>query len=123
MIPGSNILNMAFSLIAKQKVIYKQYLSRSLNSVGQEVTTYIEPGTSMYGSLQPVPRNLEYTQDLDLQKSYYTFYTSNNVLDVQRNVSGDQIVFNGKLLQVESANDWFAMDGWVGVLCSYQGDV
>lgn len=116
MIPGQNLLNMAFSLIAKQVVMYYQYSSRATNSVGQDVTVYLPPVT-MYGSFQAVPRKLYELYGLNLQKKYNTFYTSNNVLDVNRNVSGDQIVYNGRRFQVESDNDWFAQDGWVGVLC------
>ena len=59
---------------------------------------------------------------LDLQKDYYTFYTSNDVLDIQRDVSGDQLIFNGKRYQVESNNDWYPMDGWKGIICVYIKD-
>jgi len=116
MIPGANILNMAFSLISKQVVNYYQYVSRSTNAVGQDVTVYAA-AVSMAGSFQPVPRNLYQTYGLDLQKDYSTFYTSNNLLDITRDVSGDQIAYNGKRYQVQSGNDWFAQDGWKGVLC------
>ncbi len=116
MIPGSNLLNMAFTLIAKQTVSYYQYTSRAPNAVGQDITTYAAP-VSLAGSFQAVPRKLYELYGLDLQKSYYTFYASSNLLDIARNVSGDQIVYNSRRYQIESANDWFAMDGWKGVLC------
>ena len=115
MIPGSNLLNMALTLIHKQVVQYYQYVSRTPNSVGQDITTYAAP-ISMYGSFQAVRRELYETYGLDLQKDYSTFYTSNNVLDVTRNVSGDQLVYQGRRYQVESDNDWYAQDGWKGVL-------
>jgi len=114
-IPGSNILNMALTLIAKQVVQYYQYVSRTPNAVGQDVTTYASAVT-MYGSFQAVPRQLYESYGLDLQKEYSTFYTSNDLLDVERNVSGDQLTYNGKRYQVESNNDWYAQDGWKGVL-------
>jgi hypothetical protein len=116
MIPGSNLLNRALKIIAKQTVTYYKSLGRTLNDVGQDVTAYNEP-VSIAGSLQPVSRVLYEKLGLDLQKTYYTFYTSNNVIDVGRNVSGDQFVFNGQRYQVESNNDWYAQDGWKGVLC------
>jgi|SRR5690242_10757908 len=116
MIPGSNLLNIALRVIARQTVIYYKDRSRSQNSVGQDVTSYAG-GVPIVGSFQPVPRQLYEKYGLDLQKDYYTFYTSNNVLDVSRNVSGDQIGFKGERFQCESSNDWFPMDGWVGVLC------
>lgn len=116
MIPGSNLLNIALTAIARQTVSYYQTMGRALNNVGQDVTTYALP-VNIVGSIQPVPRTLYQQYGLDLQKSYYTFYTSNNVIDVGRNVSGDQIIFNSQRFQCESDNDWYALDGWKGVLC------
>lgn len=116
MIPGSNLLNMAFQIIAKQTVIYYQYASRITNAIGYEVTTY-ESGVTLSGSFQPVPRSLYSQYGLDLQKSYFTFYVSKNILDLERNVSGDQISFNGSRFQCESNVEWFNIDGWTSVLC------
>lgn len=115
MIPGQNLLNMALTLIAKQAVTYYQYVSRTPNLVGQYVTTYAT-GVDMYGSFQAVPKRLYEQYGLDLQKSYSTFYTSNPILDITRDVSGDQMVYAGRRYQVESNNDWYAQDGWKGVL-------
>ena len=56
-----------------------------------------------------------------MQKDYYTFYTSNPVLDLDRDITADQVAFNGQLFQVESDNDWYALDGWKGILCIYTG--
>lgn len=116
MIPGSNLLNRALRLIMRQTVVYYQFVSRAPDDVGQDVTTYASP-VNITGSFQPVPRTLYDAYGLDLQKSYYTFYTSNNLLDIERDVSGDQLVFNNRRFQCESDNDWFAVDGWKGVLC------
>lgn len=116
MIPGANVLNMAFSIIARETVSYYAFVERGLNNVGQDVTTYAAP-IDMTGSWQAVPRRLYQVYGLDLQKEYFMFYTSNNVLDIARDISGDQIVFQGRRFQCESDNDWFAMDGWKGVLC------
>jgi hypothetical protein len=115
-IPGQNLLNMALQIIARQTIAYYQYASRTLNAVGQDVTTYASP-VNITGSWQPVPRKLYIEYGLDLQKDYFTFYTSNNLLDITRDVSGDQIAFRGRRYQVESDNDWFQLDGWKGVLC------
>jgi hypothetical protein len=116
MIPGSNLLNMALTVIAKQTISYYRAVSRSLNSVGQDVTVYAGV-VSIVGSFQPVPRQLYEQYGLDFQKSYFTFYTSNNLIDVQRDVSADRIAFQGLLYQCESNNDWYGEDGWKGVLC------
>ena len=120
MIPGQNLLNMAFRIIAKETVLYYKDLGRTLNSVGQDITEYAA-GVPLSGSFQPVPRKLYELYGLDLQKDYYTFYVSAALLDVDRDISGDQIAFNGQRFQCESDNDWFAIDGWKGVLCVHIG--
>lgn len=116
--PGSNLLKQALTVINPQFVTYYRAASRAINSIGQFVTTYAA-GTVIRGSFQAVPRKLYMAYGLDLQKSYYTFYTLNDLIDIQRDVSNDQLVYNGLRYQVESDNDWFAQDGWKGVLCCY----
>ena len=115
MVPGCNALNMGLSYVQKQTVQYYQYDSRTENIVYQDVTTYAAP-ISIQGSLQPVTRTMKYQYGLNLQNDYYTFYAPKKILDVARDISGDQIVALGRRFQVESANDWYAIDGWVGVL-------
>lgn len=115
-VPGSNLLNMALRIIAGQNLQYYQALDREVNAVGQDVTTYAAP-VPMYGSIQPVPRTMYETYGLDFQKTYYNFYTSNNVIDVGRDLSGDQLVFNNQRYQCESNDDWYVIDGWKGILC------
>ncbi len=120
MIPGSNILNMALTVIAKQTVIYYHALGRPVNENRQYVTQY-GVGKPLSGSFQPIPRRLYEVYGLDLQNDYFTFYTSYNVLDVSRDVSGDQIAFGGQRYQCESNTDWFLDDGWKGILCVHIG--
>lgn len=115
-IPGQNLLNIALRVIKEQTIQYYQFDTRTLNSVGQYETVFLEP-VNIVGSFQPVPRSLYRTYGLDFQKEYYTFYTSNDLLDLTRDVSGDQIMFMGKRYQCQSNNDWFKLDGWKGVLC------
>lgn len=115
-IPGVNLLNIAHRVIAYQSLVYYAATGRTSNAVGQDVTSFA-PGVTMTGSFQPVPRALYEQYGLDLQKSYYTFYTPNNVRDIARDITADQLAFNGQRFAVESANDWFAIDGWKGLLC------
>ena len=116
--PGSNLLKQALTVIFPQVINYYAASGRSVNSVGQYVTTYAA-GQLIRGSFQAVPRKLYMSYGLDLQKSYFTFYTLNNMIDIERDVSNDQLTYNGLRYQVESDNDWFAQDGWKGVLCCY----
>jgi hypothetical protein len=120
MIPGQNLLNMAFRIIAQQSVIYYHYLGRTQNSVGQDIAQY-SAGRVISGSFQPVPRVLYQNLGLDFQKDYWTFYVSYNVNDVGRSVAGDQIAFNGQRYQCESNNDWYYVDGWKGSLFVHIG--
>jgi len=122
LIPGSNILKMALRVIAKQRVLYYEALDRPLNNVGQNVTSYA-PAKKIIGSFQPVPRRLYEILGLDFQKSYFNLYTSNDLVDIQRDVSADQIQFQGVRYQCESATEWFAIDGWVAMLCIAIGPV
>lgn len=115
-IPGQNLLNIALRVIKEQTIQYYQFDTRTLNNVGQYETVFLDP-VNIVGSFQPVPRSLYRTYGLDFQKEYYTFYTSNDLLDLTRDVSGDQIAFMGKRYQCQSNNDWFKLDGWKGVLC------
>ena len=116
MIPGQNILNMALSVIAPSSFQYYAFLSRTPNDIGQDVTSYAEPVT-LLGSVQPVPRNLFEAYGLDFQRSYVNVYVSKGILDIARDVSGDQIQFNGFTYQCLSITDWQPIDGWDQVLC------
>ena len=115
MIPGSNILNMALSVIAKTGFQYYKYSSRTANSVGQYESTY-NPPQNLLGSVQAVPRNLYEQYGLEFQKRYVKFFVSKDVLDVSRDVSGDMIVYCGNNYQVLSITPWFSVDGWVEIL-------
>lgn len=121
MIPGSNLLDFALTIIETNTVQYIKNNGRTLNSVGQYVPTYDTP-VDVDGSMQPVPRSRYEIYNLDFAKNYYTFYVSSDFIGTDRNVSGDKIIFNSKLFQVQSPNDWFAVDGWQGVLCVLVGD-
>jgi len=119
-VPGSNLLNLALTVIAPQTVTYYKALQRTLNDVGQDVTLYA-PAVYIQGSFQPISKSLYEVYGLDFQKTYAVFYTPTNVIDVQRDVSADQIIFDGKRYQCESNNNWYPVDGWVGVLCVMVG--
>ena len=117
MIPGSNLLTMALSVIAKQSFTYAAFVSRTLNANGIWTPSYATPVT-VQGSAQPVPRELFDKYGLDFQKSYYVFYVPQSVIDVTRNVAGDQFVYLGMTFNAESKTDWFGVDGWVGVIAA-----
>lgn len=113
-----NLLNVAAQMIDFATVNYFQFVSRIPNVVGQLVATFAEP-VLIKGSLQAVPRNMYEAHGLDLNKKYALFYVSKSVVEVQRDVTGDQFTYNGEKFQVESTTDWFGQDGWKGLIASY----
>lgn len=119
-IPGMNLLNMALTVIQQQTIQYYQFDGRTVNAIGQWVSSYL-PVVDIVGSWQPVPRNLYMQYGLDLQKDYFTFYTSNDVLDITRDVSSDVVEYLGRKYKVESNNDWYQLDGWKGILVCDKG--
>ena len=114
-IPGQNLLNTALRVIAKQQFSYYAYISRALGATGLWTASYAAPIT-ISGSVQPVPRTLYENMGLNFQRNYMNFYTPNNIFDVDRDVAGDQFIFQGNSYQAISKTAWFGVDGWVAVL-------
>jgi len=115
LVPGSNVLGIALSVIGKQRFSYKAFVSRSLNTVGQDVPVYAQ-GIPLMGSVQPPPRELFDRYGLDLQRDYLMFYVQKSMLDVTRDVSGDRIEFANKNYQVLTKTNWMPIDGWISLL-------
>lgn len=114
-VPGSNLLNQAFNLIAKQTMTYYPFLSRTKQPNGMLVPNY-GPGVTAQGSFQPVSRALMQILGLDMQRSYVNIFISQRVLDVERDVSSDKFVFKGHTYQALSITPWISVDGWNQVL-------
>lgn len=114
-VPGSNLLNKAFTKISQQQLIYYSAIGRTLNIVGQYVTQYAA-GVAVSGSFQPVPRVKYEYMGLDFQKEYYFFYVSKDLIDLTRDISADQLAFQGIRYQIQSNTEWFGIDGWLEIL-------
>ena len=116
--PGSNQLLTALRAIGSTPVQYYRFSSRTENSAGIDVTTYIIPQLCILGSFQPVKRQLYERMGLDLSKRYADWYVPNvEAVDLDRDVSGDVIEVNGRRWELVGENDWFSMDGWKSMLC------
>ena len=115
MIPGGNLLNAAFAMVAAQGFTYQPYQARTINGVGLYETTY-GPRVELRGSIQAVPRSVYQEYGLDLQKNYATIFVSRDVLDLTRDTSGDRVFWNGRAYQITSQTDWYSIDGWVSFL-------
>lgn len=115
-IPGANILSMALTAIARQSFQYYSFADRTVQPNGQYLATYNAP-VILTGSAQPLTHELVREYGLDFERNYYNFYVSQSLIDLQRDVSGDQIQFACNTYQCLKVTPWFGIDGWVAVLC------
>jgi len=115
-VPGGNLLKKAFKIIDKDTFIYRQFKKRETNSIGIDVPEF-EDDVPLKGSIQTVPRRLYQQHGLDWKKNYITIYSSDVIEGVNRDTSGDRVLFNGKLFQALEENNWTPIDGWNGVIC------
>lgn len=115
MIPGSNIYRAARRLIGGSTIRYQPYATRAQNAAKQWVTTYGD-AFDMDVSIQAVDRNSYVEYGLDFQKNYVRIYTDYDVIDIERDTSGDRFWWQGRFYQLESDNPWFQMDGWSSAL-------
>jgi hypothetical protein len=116
MIPGSNLLAQALTMIASQAVTYYADAGRATSATGRDVTAFAPGVTINLGSVQAVPRTRYEAMGLDYSKSYVTWFVPRSVLGVARDRSGDQFEWNGRRYDVESVTPWFAQDGWDEIL-------
>ena len=114
-IPGSNLLRQANKLIRFQTIQYRRSAGRVQNEVKQWVSAF-NPSFDLKASVQMVPR-AHYTQfGLDFQRSYVKVFAPINIVDLERDSTGDQLVWGGRTYQLESQNTWFLQDGWASCL-------
>lgn len=116
MIPGGNLLNLALSVIAAQPIQWLQFDAETVQSNMAVSLSYKTPVT-IAGSLQPVPRSLMEILGLDMNKSYVNIFTSNNVIDIERDISSDRFTYGGTTYQGLSSTPWRNIDGWNQILC------
>jgi hypothetical protein len=114
-VPSSDLLGLAFSVIASTPFKYFAYRGRSLNEIGLYVSEYFDP-IMLHGSIQAVSRSVYQERGLDFQKQYIEIWVEQGVFDISRDTSGDQVEWMSRRYQLTSESNWFAIDGWVSVL-------
>lgn len=114
MVPGSNLLNIALSVITHSPITLYVATGRVENAIGEWVTTYA-PAYPVEGSWQPVDRTKYEALGLDLMKNYYTFYTSEVVRSINRGESPDLCERNGRKYSAVGDVPWNDVDGWQSV--------
>ena len=115
-VPGSNLLKKALRIVKKQSFIYRQFNARTTNNIGIDIPDY-KPDVELTGSIQAVPRRLYQLHGLDWKKNYITIYSEDVLEGVNRDTSGDRVIFDSKTFLVLDENDWSPVDGWNGVMC------
>lgn len=115
MIPGIKLLNIALGAIASQTLQWYKFAGNTTNDLGQDIPSYDAPVT-IIGSFQPVDARAINEMGLNTAKQYRNLYTSNPLEMVKRETSPDYAVFMGRKYEVAGDADWYAQDGWKGIL-------
>jgi hypothetical protein len=121
-VPGSNLLKMANRLIRFQQIKYYPADGRSLNAARQYVPTF-GPSFDMKASVQAVDRNSYANMGLDFNSIYVNVFAPLDMIDLERDSSGDRFVYNGHIYSMSKGQNWFAQDGWATCLAIRIGSV
>ncbi|AKJ71558.1 structural protein [Pseudomonas phage phiKTN6] len=111
MIPGANLLRMAFGVIGTQIVRYRKFEQRVKNDQAQYVSMFEEP-FDLAASVQRVRRDQYVQFNLEFQRNYVMIFANFEMVDLDRDVAGDQFLWTGRVFQLESQGSWFYQDGW-----------
>lgn len=111
-----NLLNAAHSLIPPVTVSWRKANGRTQNALGQWVTSYDAP-VNLKCSFQPVEKAKYEALGLDMNKHYFVLYGSKELTAVERDTAGDTVDYQGRRYQFEDAVDWYAYNGWKGIVC------
>lgn len=115
-VPGSNLLAAALTVIQRQVFQYIAFEGRTLDGIGYQDVSYAAP-VSAYGSTQPASHESLVQLGLDLTKKYMNIFLPRDVQDVDRGSAGDQFIINDQRWQALLKTPWFGFDGWDQVLC------
>lgn len=110
-VPGSNLLSIALTVIAPGSIMLYRSTGRVQNAIGEWVTTYAV-GYPVEGSWQPVDRSKYESLGLDLEKQYFMFYASELIQSVARGESPDLAERNGRKYATIGDSPWYDVDGW-----------
>ena len=113
--PGSNIFKRASKLIKLQTIQYYAATGRTPNAARQWVPAFAA-AAPLRASVQMVPRSSYADLGLDFNKVYVNIFAAANLVDLQRDTSGDRFIWAGDLYQMQNENSWFVQDGWASAL-------
>lgn len=115
MIPGSNILALALSVIQPTSIEYYSFVSRQLNSIGLEESTFSAPEV-IKGSVQAMPLAEYNNLGLDLSREYVTLFAQKDMHNSGRDRENDYFMWDGYRWDVVNVTAWKAIDGWSQVI-------
>lgn len=116
-VPGSNLLKIANRLIRFQSVQYMKAKARTLNDARQWVPEF-EAAFPLKCSVQAVDRNSYGAMGLDFNAQYVNIFASLNLIDLERDSSGDRFIYNGWVYQMSKGQNWHSQDGWATCLAT-----
>lgn len=116
-VPGSNLLALALGVIGNQIVGWRKYVGVTTLPSGVQSPTWEDDATDLAGSLQPADTTLIQQLGLDMTREYCTFYAPAQFREVDRDQTGDLLIYAGKTYQVLDKASWFPQDGWERVMC------
>lgn len=114
-IPGSNLLNQALKVIRPTVIKYLRFSGRTLTSERIYIDIY-EPELDLVASVQAVSRSKYQDWGLDFQKNYIKIWAKANLLDLERDYSGDKFIYGGRTYKLIDQTTWFLQDGWASAL-------
>lgn len=109
-----NLLIEASSVIPFEEFEYIEFDDNVINEMGIKQPTYKEP-IKLKGSIQPINSNLYQQLNLDLQKEYYTVWTTqkiNTTIDKEYN---DMIKYNDNIYTVVKITNWDNYNKWTEI--------
>lgn len=114
-IPGSNLLRQALKVIRPTTIQVIKYNGRTLDANRNYLSTYSAP-VDMKASVQAINRERYLALGLDFQKEYIKIWISADLIDLERDYSGDKFIYGNKEYQLIDQSDWFLQDGWASNL-------
>jgi hypothetical protein len=119
LVPGSNLLAMALTVIGSTPVDYFAFQSAETGPTGLDLTTYADKVTISTGSVQAVDKSRYTELGLDWAKTYRVWYVPE--LDAQSisrdpDDNGDVFETLGRRHQAVGGTDWFGIDGWLSII-------
>ncbi|AWB00246.1 phage collar protein [Vibrio harveyi] len=110
-----NVLAAAQTVIRTQEIEVRRFSGRKANAAGLLESMYEQPVT-INCSVQPVKRTAYKKMGLDFNKTYVSILAVEDIKDLARDRSGDQVVIQGSLFETVGESDWTMPAGWNRIL-------